>query len=1713
MSDRTYRIVYQPHIKDPESEQKRWSVPENLMERVQCDKTKRLSFGDFNVDDSPFGFTLKNPAHKNTFWLSTKDRNLVLSDKYLECGFEVHSQQIFGWGERTRTFMLDFGEYSIWPSEGGKGVDPGSKGHNTFGDHPFILARLEDKTYLGLFFKNSNAKVLKYIQEPKGKSVINFKTIGGIIDIFAFMGDTADEVLREYHKVIGEPYMPPLWALGYQQGNAAYNNDTIAQIAVDKFRDNDIPLEALWLDESFQHQYRPFDVDPTRFGNIKTLQSNLAKNHQWLGLSMHPCVPVYDAQGNIYLPFSDGREAGVFVKSSKNTTSFDDILIGEHLPGKCAYLDFMNYDTNGFYSERMNKLAKATGLNAIQLNYNEITQFCDGECPGEDPIENSNGEYENLPYNPIGDSDSPNLKENTLSMDAKVASYDDLEKDSRVEYNVHSIYGTIQSQTVHYYMKYNSDYPHPNQRPLVLSRSTYAGAGQYTGHWIGDNKSGFDDMRYSVAAIMNFQLFGIPLTGANICGSDAEVNPEVCARWIQLGTFYPYARSYFNGTFGSKEAWALKGDYQKAARNAIKLRLSFLRYYYTIFFEMYRHGGSFWRPLFFEFPKDDEAMNDIEHTFMVGSMLKVTPVMKFLNEENKVKSYFPANTRFINLIDWKTIIDGGDKGQNVDLEPNWDRPLVHLREGSILPYQPYDSANSTYELTQKDTIDLVIFPDENLNAEGTIYVDTDGLSEDTFEHQVYQYYKVTYNDRKLRFVLMEGNDSGGMYDMNQIISNITFLDAGLYNDTDFACIFNENMEPSPLNFDYDSDKQLLRLSATSDTQVIELRTMKNIMFGNSKTDQNFCNVTYSVSSVQKVEQGPNAGKSMYVQVEAATQGMNSFNVNFTLIKDNLINVDFIPEIEGDVFEIPDIVLNKDVYPIHKIYAEGDISSYVTVAQPQEEFYFEIHTKDDPKDVLYSTKDQPLIYTEFYKSMGARIYTNNRIFGLGERIGDFWLGFGTHTVWNYAGEQTEDNGEPPGKNLYGSHPVYFAQRDSGTEFFGVYDHNTGPQDFVFEHNYYGNEINTIKTSGKTNLFFMMNDRIDKVIENFYDLVGKPHLPPEWAFGWHQSRFGYNSTDVLREVYEGYHNMNMPLDAIWSDVDYLDNFKDFDVDDVNYAGLLEFVDEIKGKGTRYVPIIGAGISAGDSDAYFDGMEAGVFVKSYNDRSEPFIGRSTPGDCVFVDFFMHNSKEYWHNQLDKLFDKVHFDGVWLDMNEITNYCDGYCYLDQKVKNPVDNKLFYWPGGRDLEKGTISLDAVHENGARELDTHSAYGLLQSYITSLWFNEKDERPFIQSRSTFSGSGKYSGHWTGDNKSDMEWIKYSISSILNFNFFGVPFTGADICGFQGDTDASICSKWYKTAVIYPFARNHNDLNARSQEPYNNTMFNKTIDYTYNMTAQEIMRKAMLVRYGLHVYTYTQYHKAATKGMPVVRPLFYNYPEDSLAYNYIDYDVMVGDSIKASLDYGYGKWHNYYFPERDALWCPIWEESKKLQCFPGVSKQTIDVQASEILIHMKSGSIIPIQLSDSRQFDNLTDVHSLEDLKNKPTDLALMIGPDNKAKGDIRFDDGKTTNLEQYDEILIDAIAEEPWLRTPRMDVNFNVTKQENTAPETMSQQLGEFIIYNANGKNFLNKTTATMTMNDGSTVTLKPAYDEARNVNRLYHDGSKALFFRDIKTIHFEANQ
>lgn len=214
--------------------------------------------------------------------------------------------------------------------------------------------------------------------------------------------------------------------------------------------------------------------------------------------------------------------------------------------------------------------------------------------------------------------------------------------------------------------------------------------------------------------------------------------------------------------------------------------------------------------------------------------------------------------------------------------------------------------------------------------------------------------------------------------------------------------------------------------------------------------------------------------------------------------------------------------------------------------------------------------------------------------------------------------------------------------------------------------------------------------------------------------------------------------------------------------------------------------------------------------------------------------------------------------------------------------SKLTYTPGVNKLEDKSISLDAKHSDGFTELDHHSLFGFLQGVASHRYFADMNKRPFIISRSTFVGQGKFTSHWLGDNFAGFDYLKYSIAGVYSMNLFGINFVGPDICGFMGDTNENLCQKWTVLGAFYPFSRNHNSIGTVDQEPYR-----------FTEEAQTNMRRAIKWRYALLRYYYTELYVNSVEGGMFWKPLFFEFPDESKAYNDLDSNIMIGPSLKLS----------------------------------------------------------------------------------------------------------------------------------------------------------------------------------------------------------------------------
>eukprot|EP00128_Syssomonas_multiformis_P009231 Colp12_sorted_trinity150504_noHs@1339 len=374
-----------------------------------------------------------------------------------------------------------------------------------------------------------------------------------------------------------------------------------------------------------------------------------------------------------------------------------------------------------------------------------------------------------------------------------------------------------------------------------------------------------------------------------------------------------------------------------------------------------------------------------------------------------------------------------------------------------------------------------------------------------------------------------------------------------------------------------------------------------------------------------------------------------------------------------------------------------------------------------------------------------------------------------------------------------------------------------------------------------------------------------------------------------------------------------------------------------------------------------------------------------------------------MDDFYKLVQYDGIWIDMNEVSNFCDGQCDEHGNTKTPeVKDKYNYPPYAINnkqakeiLSSKTTSMDAVLVDGTLAYNAHSLYGLSEAVATKYALEKAStKRSFIISRSTFPGSGRVTGHWTGDNTATWDQMYLSIAGMLNMQMFGIPLVGSDICGFNGNTTEELCLRWMQMGAFYPFSRNHNTLGALSQEPYR-----------WESVAAA-SRAALSVRYSLLPYYYTLFHLANVQGGTVMNALVFLFPEDVNTHGN-DRQFMIGDGVLVSpvLEEG-ATAVDAYFPK--GLWYDLY--TYEVLASDG---QTVTLKAplDHINLHVQGGRIVPMQTPA------LTTAAALR----LPREILVALNEHGQAAGSLYLDDGisQDTSLSY---LFVRYAAAGNWLR-------------------------------------------------------------------------------------------
>jgi len=534
-------------------------------------------------------------------------------------------------------------------------------------------------------------------------------------------------------------------------------------------------------------------------------------------------------------------------------------------------------------------------------------------------------------------------------------------------------------------------------------------------------------------------------------------------------------------------------------------------------------------------------------------------------------------------------------------------------------------------------------------------------------------------------------------------------------------------------------------------------------------------------------------------------------------------------------------------------------------------------------------------------LGAQVY------GLGERSAGLNLARGTYRLWNR--DPVSDRGtQVPLDPLYLTIPVYLALWDGGG--YLVFYENSFPGSLSFQ----AGEAQAAFAGGLLRSYFIPGPPA-QALARYTELTGRAPLPPRWALGYHQSRWGYRSEADVRRVARGFQEHDLPLSAIHLDIDYMDGYRVFTVDRQRFPDLPALAQDLERQGVHLVSIVDPGVKIDPGyRLYREGLEKDLFCK-FPDRS---LARGVvwPGWTAFPDFTSPRARAWWGEQYPTLLE-AGIAGIWHDMNEpATLAASG--------------------------DSTMPLGAQHDfegRGGDHLEAHNLYGLLMNAagFEGLRRARPEKRPWLFSRSGWAGLQRYAWNWTGDTDSTWEDLRGTLTMVLGLGLSGVPYSGADIGGFGGNPPAELYLRWFQMSAFLPFFRTHSAVEFEPREPW-----------VYGEPYTSILREFLKLRYRLLPYFYTLAWEAGQTGQPLCRPLFWDDPQDSRLREVED-AFLLGEALLVApiLEPG-ARERGLWLPEGG--WYDFWSGER----LEGGRQVTLAAPLERIPLLVRAGSLLPLE---------------------------------------------------------------------------------------------------------------------------------------------------------------
>ncbi|MCI9216814.1 MAG: alpha-glucosidase [Dorea sp.] len=550
-------------------------------------------------------------------------------------------------------------------------------------------------------------------------------------------------------------------------------------------------------------------------------------------------------------------------------------------------------------------------------------------------------------------------------------------------------------------------------------------------------------------------------------------------------------------------------------------------------------------------------------------------------------------------------------------------------------------------------------------------------------------------------------------------------------------------------------------------------------------------------------------------------------------------------------------------------------------------------------------------------------------------------------YRYISNCTDDPVHTEDKSsLYGAHNFIVV---SGEKPFGLFfDY---PSKMTFDIGYTKSEVLAVSCgSADLYLYVIEGKNAYDIVKQFRKIIGKSYIPPKFAFGFGQSRWGYKTKEDFWNVLKGHRENHIPLDMIYMDIDYMQNYKDFTVNEENFPDFAETVREFKEEGVRLIPIIDAGVKMEEGySVYEEGVEKGYFCKR-GDGSD-FAAAVWPGYTHFPDVLNREAREWFGSHYKFLIDQG-IEGFWNDMNEPAIFYspEGIkelkSYMREFIRAEKDTSL--WELGDKVQGLANSADdykrfyhCIDGKMVRHDKVHNLYGYNMTRAAGEAFKKiaPDKEFLLFSRSSYIGMHRYGGIWTGDNKSWWSHLLLNIKMMPSLNMCGFLYSGADLGGFGADATRDLVLRWLAFGVFTPLMRNHAAVGTRKQE-------------AYQFENRDEFRGIIETRYRLIPYLYDTYMKAAEENDMYFKPLAFEYPEDSFAAGVED-QLMIGQEIMTAPVYTQNAKGRYvYLPEEMML-----VKFTKDNCYTTEILEKghhyVEVALYEVPVFIRKGKRIPV----------------------------------------------------------------------------------------------------------------------------------------------------------------